>query len=61
MASAFIVAQKKVFDNAAFPLQALPEGLTPYYLEIEEISGMNFGGGNAQLDLESGVFDWACG
>jgi hypothetical protein len=22
---------------------------------------MNFGGGNAQLDLESNTFDWACG
>ncbi|MFC9877954.1 hypothetical protein [Nocardia salmonicida] len=47
--------------GTAFPVQALPEGLTPYYLEIEEISGMNLGGGNAQLDLESGVFDWSCG
>ncbi|MFE3546984.1 hypothetical protein ACFXK0_28815 [Nocardia sp. NPDC059177] len=47
--------------GTAFPVQALPEGLTAYYLEIEEIAGMNFGGGNAQLDLESGIFDWACG
>lgn len=42
-------------------VQAVPEGLTPYYLELEEISGMNLGGGNLQLDLESEVFDWACG
>ncbi|MFF0546537.1 hypothetical protein ACFYTF_27240 [Nocardia thailandica] len=47
--------------GTAFPVQALPEGLTPYYLEIEEMSGLNFGGGNAQIDLESGVFDWSCG
>jgi hypothetical protein len=23
--------------------------------------GFNFGGGNAQLDLEAMAFDWACG
>ncbi|MFH5211090.1 hypothetical protein ACHIPZ_23180 [Antrihabitans sp. NCIMB 15449] len=42
-------------------VQAVPQELTPYYLELEEISGTNFGGGNCQIDLESGVFDWACG
>ncbi len=48
--------------GTAFPVQALPEGLTPYYLEIAEVPGANFGGdGSAQIDLESGVFDWACG
>lgn len=46
--------------GTVFPLQDLPEGLTPWYLELEEIAGVNFGGGNAQIDLESGVFDWAC-
>lgn len=47
--------------GTAFPVQALPDGLTPYYLELNELPGLNFGGGNAQIDLESGVFDWACG
>lgn len=47
--------------GTAFPYQALPEGLTPYYLEFWEFGGLNFGGGSAQLDLESEVFDWACG
>ena len=48
--------------GTAFPIQAMPEGLTPWYLELEEISGLNFGGGgNAQFDLESDAFDWACG
>lgn len=54
------------FENhlggTAFPVQGVPEGLTPYYLELAELPGMNLGGdGNCQLDLESGVFDWACG
>jgi hypothetical protein len=48
--------------GTAFPVQAMPEGLTPWYLELEEIAGVNFGGdGNAQIDLESDTFDWACG
>lgn len=48
--------------GTAFPVQAMPDGLTPWYLELEEISGLNFGGGgNAQFDLESDTFDWACG
>lgn len=46
--------------GTSFCVQALPEGLTPYYLELEELPGLNFGGGNAQIDLESEIFDWAC-
>lgn len=46
--------------GTVMPVQALPEGLTPYFLELEETPGTNYGGGNLQLDLESGVFDWAC-
>ena len=46
--------------GTVMPIQALPEGLTPYFLELEEFDGVNFGSGNMQLDLESGVFDWAC-
>ena len=43
------------------PCQTIPEGLTPWYLELDDgVGGANFGGGNMQLDLESGVFDWAC-
>ncbi|MET7641037.1 hypothetical protein [Streptomyces sp. NPDC005438] len=42
------------------PCQGIPDGLTPYVLELEdEVGGANFGGGNAQIDLESDVFDWA--
>lgn len=48
--------------GTTFHVQGLPEGLTPWYLELEEIVGLNFGGdGNAQIDLESDTFDWACG
>jgi hypothetical protein len=47
--------------GTCLPVQAMPEGLTPWFLELEdEVGGANFGGGNMQLDLESGVFDWAC-
>lgn len=46
--------------GTAFPVQAMPEGLTPYYLEIDEIAGLNFGSGSCQIDLESDTFDWAC-
>ncbi|MGW6578071.1 hypothetical protein ACWF76_01495 [Streptomyces globisporus] len=46
--------------GTVMPCQALPEGLTPYVFELEDgVGGVNFGGGNAQIDLESGVFDWA--
>lgn len=47
--------------GTSLPVQGLPDGLTPYYLEIEELPGLNFGGGSAQIDLESDAFDWACG
>ncbi|MEV6276424.1 hypothetical protein [Nocardia sp. NPDC051832] len=47
--------------GTAFPVQNTPDDLTPYYLEIEEMSGLNFGCGNARIDLESDVFDWSCG
>ncbi|NLA56813.1 MAG: hypothetical protein GX859_11085 [Corynebacterium humireducens] len=49
------------FGGTVFPIQALPKGLGPRYLEIEEFGPLNFGGGNAQIDLENDVFDWACG
>ncbi|MGC5536292.1 hypothetical protein [Streptomyces sp. SR-10] len=42
------------------PCQGMPEGLTPYVFELEDgVGGFNLGGGNAQIDLESDVFDWA--
>lgn len=47
--------------GTSFPYQALPMGLTATYLEFWEFGGLNFGGGSAQLDLKSEVFDWACG
>jgi hypothetical protein len=43
--------------GTSFAIQTIPEGLTPFYLEIEELPSLNFGAGNAQIDLESGVFD----
>jgi hypothetical protein len=47
--------------GTAFPTQWLPDGLSPYYIEIEEFATLNFGaGGNAQIDLENSVYDWAC-
>ena len=47
--------------GTVFCVQNMPEGLTAWYIEFEEMDVMNFGGGNAQLDLESNTFDWACG
>jgi hypothetical protein len=48
--------------GTTFHVQALPEGLTPFYLELEQFDDLDFGGdGNCQIDLVSGVFDWACG
>ena len=49
--------------GTTFCVQATPEGLTPFYLELEQsVADLNFGGdGNAQIDLESDTFDWACG
>ncbi|MCX4507730.1 hypothetical protein ACH4E9_35845 [Streptomyces anulatus] len=42
------------------PCQGMPGGLTPYVFELEDgVGGLNLGGGNAQIDLESDVFDWA--
>lgn len=43
------------------PNQGYPD-FGPYYLEFEEsFGGFNFGGGNAQMDLEKMELDWACG
>ena len=48
--------------GTAFPVQGMPDGLTPTYLELGEISGLNLGGGGTlQIDLSSETFDWACG
>lgn len=47
--------------GTTFCVQAMPQGLTPFYLELEEFGGLNFGGGTAQIDLVSDTFDWACG
>lgn len=54
------LAGRSHLGGTVMPVQALPEGLTPYFLELEETPGTNYGSGNLQLDLESGVFDWAC-
>lgn len=48
--------------GTVFPAQDVPEGLSPWYLELMDSGPMNFGGdGSAQIDLETDVFDWACG
>ncbi|MEL6338836.1 MAG: hypothetical protein AAFP04_16475 [Myxococcota bacterium] len=31
------------------------------FVEIEEIGGANFGGGNCQICLDTMTLDWACG
>ncbi|MGA4608505.1 hypothetical protein [Pseudoalteromonas maricaloris] len=42
--------------------QGIPDFLTPYYIEFEEIlGGHNFGGGIGMLDLVNREFDWSCG
>lgn len=42
------------------PCQGMPEGLTPYVFELEDgVGGLDLGGGNAQIDLDSDVFDRA--
>lgn len=46
--------------GTAMPVQGMPEGLSPWYLELEEFGDLNYGGGNAQIDLETEAFDWAC-
>ncbi|MFG3406579.1 hypothetical protein [Streptomyces sp. NPDC048142] len=46
--------------GTVMPCQGLPAELTPYVFELEDgVGGLNLGGGNAQIDLESGAFDWA--
>ena len=48
-------------DEVLLPVQSLQDGFTPFYLELDELPGMNLGWGSAQIDLESDAFDWACG
>lgn len=56
------LAGRSHLGGTTFCVQAVPEGLTPYYLELEQFGDLNFGGdGNCQIDLASDVFDWACG
>lgn len=45
--------------GTSFQAQSVPEGFTPHYLELDELPGLNFGGGSALIDLESDAFDWA--
>ncbi|MFI1225688.1 MULTISPECIES: hypothetical protein [unclassified Streptomyces] len=46
--------------GTVMPCQGMPDGLTPYVFELEDgVGGLNLGGGIAQIDLESDVFDWA--
>lgn len=48
--------------GTTFANQAIPDFLTPFYIEFGEIfGGYNFGSGNAQLDIKDREFDWSCG
>lgn len=43
-----------------YPLQGIPLGFSPFYIEFgEHVGGYNFGGGNAQLDFLRMKLDWA--
>jgi hypothetical protein len=56
-----LLAGRNHFGGTMFPNQWTPK-FSPTYLEFEEhFGGFNFGGGNAQLDLATMTFDWACG
>jgi hypothetical protein len=49
------------FGGTMLPNQWTPR-YSAIYLEFQEhFGGFNFGGGNAQLDLETMAFEWACG
>ena len=42
------------------PAQNVPE-MSPFRIGFEEwLGGYNFGAGNAQLDVQRMIFDWAC-
>lgn len=48
--------------GTAVPAQDMPEGLSPWFLELHHDAGaVNFGGGTGQLDLENQTIEWACG
>lgn len=43
-----------------FPAEALPVGMTPFYIELGEMGGLDLGGGGtAYVDLGSTAFGWA--
>lgn len=43
-----------------FPADALPSGLSPFYLELGELGGLDLGGGGtAHIDLATPAFGWA--
>ena len=48
------------FGGTSLCVQAMPK-ISPYFIELEEIGGANFGGGNCQICLETMTLDWACG
>ena len=55
------LSSRNHLGGTMFPSQ-WTQKFSPTYLEIEEhFGGFNFGGGNAQLDLETMEFDWSCG
>ena len=51
--------QANHLGGTLFPAQSVPDGLTPFYLCLDQIGGMNIAGGRMQVDLESGILDWA--
>jgi hypothetical protein len=46
--------------GTSYAVQGVPRGLSPRYVELEDDFGaINFGGGNGQLDLETGELTFA--
>lgn len=42
------------------PVQAIEDGISPFYVEFEEyLGGYNFGSGNGWLDFQNMRFDWS--
>jgi hypothetical protein len=53
--------QPAFLRGTMFPSQWTPKFSSTNFELEEHFGGFNFGGGNAQLDLETMTFDWACG
>jgi hypothetical protein len=52
---------RNYLGGTMFPSQWTPKFSSTNFELAEHFGGFNFGGGNAQLDLETMTFDRACG